>query len=206
MRRYHNLTFRALSDDARGVALLELALVTPLLLLLFVGTLEYSRVIRTKQAVGSFTRELSKTVARQCRSEIEGYDEENAAESNALLSACLGQYSGSAVIRIGAETLKVDVLASVYKWKVSDASVIAAGFSTGPMNCPVSIAGALTIECSSRASKLDAATVSARHGTALSSAGDLVFIETYLAFEPMAGNALASVGLRLPEVYTVGVS
>ena len=50
----------------RGVAILEFAITSPLLLLVLLGVVEFARVIKSRQEAVIFSREVVRTVVREC--------------------------------------------------------------------------------------------------------------------------------------------
>ncbi len=189
-----------------GVAFLELALVLPLVLLLLIGGFEFSRLSRIRQATNSFTHGLSKTIERNCRTEIDAHQLTGATSSNIALIACLSQFSGSASISLGSETFQIDVLNVVYKWDPATNTPVDVARSNGPALCPMTIAPGLTVSCSTVTSRLNDSTVSAQHGAALAQAGDMIFVESTVQVNPLLGNVLRFFGLGFPTIYSLGVS
>jgi hypothetical protein len=74
----------------RGMALAELAMVLPLLVLIFAGTVEYSRMFSAKEIMALAAREAANKAFREC------FDTQQSmcTNSQTRLDACLNYYAG----------------------------------------------------------------------------------------------------------------
>ncbi len=134
----------------RGVAILEFAITAPLLLLVLLGVIEFARVIKSRQAAVLFSREVVRTVVRECiggdLTDDPGFD------LPACVSSSLEMIRPRAEEQIGEAT----VILSVYRHSgLNIENLLTSRLETGPATTRVSKINSTLLEQNSNGLSAD---------------------------------------------------
>ncbi len=171
----------AFENDEKGNAILEFAIVLPLIFALFLATVEFTRIFRVKEMMSLATREAAHLAFRECFDSQGSLCNIGGDDINKI-DACLDYFAGQVKASIDTRLPDITLTLSIYAFDTPDpldptlGTIQRVGITTEPTNPPSYGQGTET------KSKFTPARVTAQYRDIIKKQQLLVFAEIYYNF------------------------
>ena len=166
------------SGCERGNAIVEFALILPLIIMLFIATVEFTRTFRAKEMMAQASRELAHVVYREC------FDSNgalcNLSPANNQTDLCLSYYKDNFTRRIEQHLPGIELSVSMYSYDAASSTVEQVGLSRAMGSAAQS------------ATRFSVPRISAEFRPEIEAQELLVIGEVFYTFQPLFGGVNTS--------------
>ena len=190
-----------ISSSSKGAALLEFALVLPLLLLLFIGVFYYGQAIRISEASQFASREAGNLASRLCREEINSHDISTPLYGASPVQLCADAVKGQIEAVVSAVHPGVKVILRFYKFDSGVVNLIA----QTETSCPKLLGNGGQFDCAALGSRFNAARMQEEFIDEIGTVGSLITAEVFIEIDTPFNDKIPFLGLPLNVIYSAGI-